>query len=78
MSKLPLVLDADEGSDAFVLQTDVQPQDPFELALRDGRINAVEVENARGEISVFSLPELHRAQHNAMTNVGPDIPKTTP
>lgn len=78
MSRLPLVIDADDGSDPFLFQVQPRTEDLFEDALRSGRIDTLEVESARGEISVFSLPELHRAQHNAMTNAGPDLPKTTP
>lgn len=43
-----------------------------------GRVDTVEIEDARGSVSVFSLPDLHRAQHNAMTNAAPELPKATP
>lgn len=78
MSHLPLILDADDASEAFILQVQPRAGDVFEDALRSGRINVIEVENARGDISVFALPELHRAQDDAMTHTGPDIPKLTP
>ena len=78
MSKLPLVLDADEGSEAFVLQPRPRPSDVFDDALAAGRIDTIEIEDARGDISVFALPDLHRAQHEAATSGGKTIPKTTP
>lgn len=78
MSQLPVVLDVDEASPAFMLQVQSRLDDDFEDALRCGRIDEVEVENARGEVSVFPLPALHVAQHNAFTNQGPDLPKATP
>lgn len=82
LSKLPIVLDADEASEPFLLQVQEQEWDThwdiFEDALRTGRIDTLEVEDARGKTSVFSLPELHRAQHDATTNTGPDLPKVTP
>lgn len=78
MSRLPIVLDADEASEPFLLQTQTTAHDTFEDALRMGRIDTIELEDARGAMTVFSLPDLHRAQHNAMTNAGPDLPKATP
>jgi hypothetical protein len=78
MSKLPLVLDADEASEPFMLQVQDQSRDTFEDALATGRIDTIELENARGKSSVFPLPELHRAQQDALTNAGPEIPKMTP
>jgi len=78
MSKLPIALDADEASDAFLLQLRSGPPDVFETALASGQIDTVEIEDARGTISIFSLPDLHSAKHNAMTSAGPDLARTIP
>jgi hypothetical protein len=78
LSRLPMILDPDAASEPFLLQVQPVAADTFEDALRTGRIDTVEIENARGEISVFALPDLHRAHHNALTNAGPDMPRTTP
>jgi hypothetical protein len=76
MQHLPIVLDADEGSRAFLVQGDRDNVDVFEDAMLTGRINEIEVENARGDIQVFPLPELHQTRQNHVTNQGPDLPKT--
>jgi hypothetical protein len=52
--------------------------DIFDDALHMGRIDTIEVEDARGKVVTFSLPDLHRAKQNALTNAGPDMPRTTP
>lgn len=80
MQHLPLVLDADTGSRAFLLQVDrqIQTASLFDLALGDGRIDELELEDAREQTHVFALPDLHAALHNAETNALPDMPRTTP
>jgi hypothetical protein len=78
MSRLPIVLEADEGSQAFLFQLQPRPENTFEDALATGRITAVEIENARGAITVFPLPELHEAKRNAATNAGSDMPRRLP
>jgi hypothetical protein len=78
MSRLPIVLDADEGSEAFLFELQRNPRDIFEDALATSRIDTIEIENARGEISAFTLPVLHEAKSNAMTNAGSEMPRLLP
>lgn len=75
MSRMPIVLDADEGSEAFLFEVQPNPRDTFEDALATGRIDTIEIENARGLVSAFSLPELHEAKLNAATYAGDEMPR---
>jgi hypothetical protein len=80
MSKLPIVLEPDAASPPFLIE--LEPHGgPFNIlqdALRTSRIDALDVENARGWISTFELPALYQAQQNAETNAGPQLAKTIP
>jgi hypothetical protein len=68
MSKLPLVLDADDASEAFLVQPAAPRDDAFEDALRAGRIDAIDLENGRGQVSTFRLPDLRQAKRDAEGN----------
>jgi hypothetical protein len=78
MRHLPRVLDVNEASAAFLIQPRREPWDIFDDALLSSRIAVVEVENARGRSSTHALPALCDAEHNAQTNRGPALPKSTP
>ena len=78
MSHLPVVLDVDGASPAFIVQPRRDPWDIFHDALLCSRIDVLEVENARGRVSMHALPALCDAEHNAQTNSGATIPKSTP
>jgi hypothetical protein len=77
LQHLPVVLDVDEASPAFVVHPQRKPFNPLDAALLSSDIDAIEVENARGQVSVHELPLLYQAQQNALTNAGPELPKTT-
>lgn len=76
LSRLPIVLDVDEASPAFILRPRSDPPSGLTDGLLTGLINAAEVENARSRISTHTLPLLFDAQANARTNSGPDLAKT--
>jgi hypothetical protein len=78
MSQLPVVLDVDEASPAFMVQPQHEPWDIFDDALLCSRIDMLEVENARGRVSTHALPALCDAERNTQTNSGSTIPKSTP
>jgi hypothetical protein len=77
MSQLPVVLDIDEASPAFLVQPRREPWDIFHDALLCSRIDVLEVENARGRVSTHVLPALCDAERDTQTNSGPTIPKST-
>lgn len=78
MSRLPIVLDVDEASPAFILRPRQGPWTILNDGLLTSSVSQVEVESARGRISIHELPLLGVAQQNAETNSGPDIAKTLP
>jgi hypothetical protein len=77
-SKLPLILEADGASEPFLLAVDPRSTDIFEDALGCRRIDTLELEDARGNVTVHSLPDLHRSRWNAETNQGLSLGKSTP
>lgn len=78
MSHLPVILDVDEASPAFSVQSRREPWDIFRDALLCSRIDLLEVENARGRVTMHALPLLHEAERDVLTKSGPSIPKSTP
>lgn len=80
MRRLPLVLDADEAAEAFELQPARAggPWESLDDAVRTGRIDTLEVEDAREQVEVFRLPDLHRAQHDLLTGGEPFLRRPSP
>ena len=50
----------------------------FEDALATGRIDTIEIEDARGLLGIFALPALHEAVTHAATNAGSEMPRQLP
>lgn len=78
MSHLPAILDVDGASPVFSVEPRRRPWHIFHDALLCSRIDLLEVENARGRVSVHTLPPLYEAERDALTNSGPSISKSTP
>jgi hypothetical protein len=78
MSQLPIVLGVDEAAPALIIQPRQAPSDVFHDGLLCSRVDVLEIENARGRVSIHPLPALYEAERNARTNCDPAIAKSMP